>query len=100
MLDRVLRRDEPAHRLPDEAKLTELQRVEELDVVKDVVVDLVDGGVIGRGAEARMIGNHDSKSVAPSEREIEPRHGSCAVLSKRGVGPHRLEHDRADSVDL
>ena len=61
VLDGEFRGDEPAHRLADEAKLTQLERIEQLDVVQHVVVDVVDRGIVGRRSEARMIRNDDAE---------------------------------------
>ena len=48
VLDGEFRGDEAAHRLADETKLAQLERVEQLDVMQHVVVNLVDRRVVGR----------------------------------------------------
>ena len=92
--------DETAHRLADEAKLPQLERIEQLDVMQHVVVDLVDRGIVGRRAEARMIGDHDAELVAPGRREIEPRHSSGAVQEDERRAAAGLQDHGIDAVDF
>jgi hypothetical protein len=79
VLDGELRRDEAAHRLPDEANLRERELVEQLGIVQHVIVDIVDGGVVGRRPEARMVGNEHAELARPCCGEIEARHRACAM---------------------
>ena len=60
-----------AHRVADERDLAEVERVEEVEVVEDVVQDRVDGRVVGRGAEPGMVRDDETAAVREREQRVE-----------------------------
>ena len=60
-----------AHRVADERDLAELERVEEVEVVEDVVLDRVDGRVVGRGAEPGMVRDDETAAVRERQQRVE-----------------------------
>src|SRR5262245_51566510 len=100
MLNGELRGDVPAHRLADETKLAQLERLEQLQVMEHEVVDLGDRGILGRRSEARMIRNHDAELSGPRRREIEARDRAGAVQVHERRPAAGLENYRVDAIDL
>ena len=89
-----------AHRVADERDLAELERVEEVEVVQDVVLDRVDARVVGGGAEPGMVGDDEPEAVRERQQGVEARERPRAVEEDERVALPGAEDRRVDPVDV
>lgn len=99
LTDRELRGKPSAEREPGEVELLKAKLVEQIHVVKDVILDGVDRlGVIGV-AEARVIGDDDGVPFRPNTRHLEAGEGAGAVQEHECRAAPDAVDDGAHAVD-
>ena len=100
MLEREARRHRAAQRMPRERELADPEAIEELEVVQVVVVAPVDGRIVARSPESRMVRHDQPHALRQRQEDVEAGHRAATVEEHERRALPGTEHGGVDAVDV